>query len=270
MMRALVLNLATSRDRMAFQHRQLDRLNIGFDRMEATTPQMLDPPAGDAYWLRWERPMRDVEKAVLLSHRAAWRHVAAQPAPMLVLEDDAWLSDRVPEMLACLEPLAGLDHVSLETRGRKKVVGRRPHPVCPGIRRLYQDRTGAAAYVLWPSGARKLLDRSNRRPGLSDAVICSAYEMASWQAVPALAIQLDQCATYGLKPPLDTVSSILPTQKPPHDARALSFRLRRVLAQLRMGLRMLGTLPVAERIEVRPDGLAHHRPETPAGPCRIS
>lgn len=254
-MQTLVLNLASSTDRMAFQRRQLDRLGLPCLRIEAATPQTLDPPARDPFWQRWQRPMSDVEKAVLLSHRIAWRRVAAAREPHLILEDDAWLSDRTADLLARLAPMAGLDHCSLETRGRRKMIGRAPHPGCADIRRLYQDRTGAAAYVLWPSGARKLLARSDREAGIADAVICAAYEMSSWQAVPAMAIQMDQAERYGMQPPLVTRSSILSKPKPARETRARIFRVRRIAAQVRMGLRMLRSLPRARRVEVTPEGL---------------
>ena len=255
-MQALVLNLATSTDRMAFQRRQLDRLGLSYLRIEAATPQTLDPPEGDPVWQRWQRPMSDVEKAILVSHRLAWHRVVEADAPHLILEDDAWLSGRATDLLARLGPMTGLDHVSLETRGRTKIIGRAPHPDCPGIRRLYQDRTGAAAYVVWPSGANKLLARSSREAGIADAVICAAYEMSSWQAVPALAIQLDQADHYGVSSPLITQSSILSKPKPVRETRALTFRARRIKAQLRMGLRMLGALPHADRVEVAPADLS--------------
>lgn len=255
-MRALVLNLAGASERMAFQQGQLDRLGISFERVEAVTPATLEPPAGDPWWERWERPMRDAEKAILASHRAAWARIAALGAPALVLEDDAWLGDGVPALLAELEPLAGIDHVTLETRGRRKLVGRRRLD-CPAIQRLWQDRTGAAAYVLWPAGARKLLARSAARPGLADAVICSAYELSSWQAVPALAIQIDQAATYGLEPPMVTRSSVLPQAR---SKGGVAFRLRRLWAQVRMGLRALSVLPVAKRVLLAPEGLPQSSP----------
>lgn len=249
-MRALVLNLAGAVERMAFQRGQLERLGIAIERVEAVTPETLQPPADDPYWDRWERPMRDAEKAILGSHRAAWARVAAMGAPALVLEDDAWLGDGVPGLLAELEVLAGIDHVTLETRGRRKLLGRR-HRDCRGIVRLWQDRTGAAAYVLWPAGARKLLARSAARPGLADAVICAAYELSSWQAVPALAIQMDQAAHYGLEPPMQTQSSVLPHVRP---KGGLAFRLRRIMAQVRMGLRALAH-PLAKRVFLSPETL---------------
>jgi glycosyl transferase, family 25 len=106
------------------------------------------------------------------------------------------------------------------------------------IRRLWQDRPGAAAYVLWPAGAEKLLARA---PGLADAVISSAYNMRSFQADPALAIQIDQCEAHAIVPPIPVSSAILAVHRPSLDGlpalKRAAFRYRRILAQLRMGVR---------------------------------
>lgn len=254
-MQVLVLNRAGDAARMAFQQRQLSALGLSFRRIDAVTPETLTPPRDDPYWTGWERAMSDVEKSILATHRRAWTEVAAAGAPALILEDDAWLSTRVPDFLTALGGTAGIDHVTLETRGRKKLVAAAPDARLP-MRRLFQDRTGAAAYVLFPSGARTLLARSARRPGLADAIICAAYEMSSFQADPALAIQLDQAAHYGHKPPLADASTNppAPRRRTPDGAPA-RYPARRILSQLRMGLRRIACLARAVRreVELTPD-----------------
>ncbi|MDT8856006.1 glycosyltransferase family 25 protein [Paracoccaceae bacterium Fryx2] len=198
-MRVMVINLAGQTARLAFQAGQLDRLGLPWQRVEAVTPATLSPPSDAPYWQRWERPLSPAEKACAASHRAVWARVAAGFGPVLVLEDDALLLPGVADFLARVTGFQGVDHISLETRGRRKLLGA-PHPQAP-MRRLWQDRSGAAAYVLWPAGAARLLARADRRAGIADAVICAAYDMSSWQADPALAIQIDQCARYGIPPP---------------------------------------------------------------------
>ena len=238
----LIINLTTATARMAFQARQMEALDLPWERLEATTPETLPVPPDDPRWRRWERPMKAAEIAQLVSHAMAWELVQAANAPQLIIEDDVLLALDVPAFLRRIETEAGLDHVTLEVRNRKKLVGRR-HPNLP-IRRLYQDRTGAAAYVLWPSGAVKLLSHFTARPGLSDAVINTTYEMGSWQADPALAIQLDQCATYGIAQPISTESFRISLDR----TRGRGFyRFRRLAAQVRMGFRHLSKSAVAER-----------------------
>lgn len=252
-MMALVINLDRETRRMAFQRAQLAALGIGHERLPACTPDWLTPPETDPWWDRWERPMTAVEKAVLLSHRAAWARVAAEGGPMLVLEDDAYLSMRTPDCLLDLNDLRSVDHVTLEARGRRKLLTRGAWDGRPGLRRLYQDRTGAAAYVLWPSGARALLARSDRAPAIADGVICAAYEMVSLQVDPPLALQLDTCAHYGIAQPMHTVSAISPEgARSPH-RKSAGQRLRRAWTQAQMGLRRLSH-PLAVRQDLAPQG----------------
>ena len=263
-MKAIVINLADATQRMALQKSQLEALGIAYRRLDAFDAHAaaLRPAT---YWDTWERPLRDVEKACLLSHRQAWMEIAAGDEPVLVLEDDALLSDRTHALLAALETVEGIDFLTLETRGRKKLLARAQsaRDAHLGLRRLYQDRTGAAAYVLWPQGARKLLTRTEQRAGLADAVICAAYELAAFQADPALAFQIDRCETYGLEPPIETRSAISVLHAPssadlPLMTR-LRFRLRRIWSQLRMGLRFIACMPLAARRNVQPHGKGHFR-----------
>jgi glycosyl transferase family 25 len=265
MIRALVLNLAQETGRLAVQKAQLAALGLPWERIEATTPVTLARPPDDPYWARWQRPLRDTEKAVFESHRRAWEKVVALGDPCLILEDDALLAAGVPDLLAAVEGRDDIDHLSLETRGRRKLLAA-PHTDLP-IRRLYLDRTGAAAYVLWPSGARYLLARTARAPALADGAICSAFGMRSFQADPALAIQIDQCARHGIPAPI-TVNSTIDAQPKPHSRRGFSlwqrtaFRARRIWAQIRMGLRQLRFLGRARREIVAP--AAHWSGHVPA------
>lgn len=243
-MRALVINMATASDRMAVMARQLDHLGLEWSRLEAVTPETLSPGQEDPMWQRWQRPLRATEMALTASHMAAWEEV--KDGPVLVLEDDALLSAKLPSFLSEVKGLQGVDHVSLETRGRKKLLDRAPGSVWP----MRQDRTGSAAYLVWPNGARALLGRAAEVAAPSDALI-SETRMESHQAVPAMAIQFDICQRYGITPPLET-ASLIDRVKKPSVVRGAGFRRRRVLAQLSMGLTAL-THPRAIRMHVQPD-----------------
>lgn len=239
-MKALVINLASETERMAFQTQQLNDLRIPFDRVEAVTPETLDPPSDDAYWSGWERPLRTTEMAAFASHRTAWEAIAASHAPHLVLEDDAVMLPAAASVLGDLSDLPEAEFVTLETRGRRKRIASKPHANAP-INRLWQDRTGAAAYVLWPAAAKKLLRRTASAPGLADAILCAAYDLSAWQAVPALACQLDRCAAEGIASPLETDSAIGREAKP-RATPSLAQKLRRLSSQLRMGMRAIAHL----------------------------
>lgn len=250
----LVINLARSTARMDFQRGQMAALGLGWRRIEAVTADEAAQARPETYWQRWERPMRPAERACLLSHVAAWERIAETGRPALILEDDAVLSRRVPAILMALEAMPEIDHVSLEVRKRRKLLGRTARPVVHGVvlRRLYQDRSGAAAYVLWPAGAAKLLVRAERGGALADALICKSYELESWQVEPASAIQLDRCEAYGIAAPIATTSTIDGAGKAACPAGA-GYRLRRIAAQLRMGWRQLSLAFVAGRREVALD-----------------
>ncbi len=179
-MKALIINLAGETGRMAFQRKQMASLRLDYERIDAITPETLCPAADDLFWALWERPLRPGEKAFFASHQKAWEAVVRAAAPCLILEDNALLSTETPAFLSQVETFQGPEHLSLEVRVRKKLVSRK-HLIAGGatsrpapVRRLYQDRPGSAAYILWPSGACKLLKRSRRHPGLSDAAITAA------------------------------------------------------------------------------------------------
>lgn len=236
-MKALVINLAAETPRMEFQRRQLQSMHIPYERLEAVTAQSLPFPAEHIYWQGWQRPLREAEMAAYASHRSAWHAVSIGSEPVLILEDDAMLMPGARAFLEQISGLADVDHVTLECRGRRKLMSKRQHPDV-NIRRLWQDRPGAAAYVLWPAGAEKLLARA---PGLADAVISSAYNMRSFQADPALAIQIDQCEMHGIEPPIPVSSAILAARRPPMDGLPVltqaGYRFRRIMAQCRIGIR---------------------------------
>ncbi len=245
-MKALVINLWSEGARMGFMAGQLIAQGIPFERLEAVTPETVSPPPSDPYWTLWERPLRATEMAAMASHRAAWALVAESDAPMLILEDDAVLHADTAAFLDATGPLEDAELVTLETRGRAKLIARSAHPAAR-MHRLWQDRSGAAAYILRPSGARKLLARVARAPALADAVLCAAYEVTTWQAVPALACQLDRCEAEGIPLPLASDSAIGREAKP-SAAPSPDQKRRRLRSQLRMGLRQAAHLAGSRRL----------------------
>jgi len=157
-----------------------------------------------------------------------------------------------------LSQLEGVDHVSLETRQRQKLLGRRFKPMEGLDARLHpllQDRTGAAAYVLWPAGARVLLAKFEQQGmGLADAFISSTYQLKTWQTVPAFAIQADMASAYGVFCPIAPHSLIAREKVPSPLTRSgwhdLQFKWRRLGAQLRLAIRYLSCFWRGRRQEV--------------------
>ena len=172
---------------MAFMAQQMDALGLPYERLEAVTPDAQSGSHNAAYWASWQRPLKETEKACFLSHVAAWERVAALEEPALILEDDVVLSRATQVLLKSCRGLVDVDHLTLEVRQRRKIVAKDAQPLTDDhvMRRLYQDRSGAAAYVLWPSGAAKLLQRAKTQAALADAMICGAYELKSYQVEPA-------------------------------------------------------------------------------------
>ena len=251
-MRCIVINLATAKQRMAFMSSQLEALSIPFQRIEAVTPSDLPDPKYKLNWNSWERPLKNTEKACFLSHLAAWEQVATDDHCALILEDDALLSHQTKTVFQHLATTGAFDRVTLEVRKRKKVVAKQKISSGPShsLLRLYQDRSGAAAYILSPSGARKLVERSRKQTALADAMICKSYELKSFQIEPACAVQLDRASLYGIQSDFQTVSQIDIAQLGPKDKGGLHFRARRVTAQLRMAIRKLRYAHVSECREI--------------------
>lgn len=255
LLKALLISLQAAAERRAFQAGQARDLGMRLEIVPAVSPADLSD-GQDLDWTRWHRPLMPTEKACFLSHRAAWRKVRDAGEPCLILEDDVLLSRHLPEFLEALGAMQGVDHLTLEVRLRKKLIGARcALKASRGWAPLYQDRTGAAAYVLWPRGAQTLLDQAVRRgPALADAFINDSRALVSMQAVPALAIQSDVATAYGVASPLVTTSYIQAQGgKKAHAAAgwaAWRYKGRRLSGQLALAGRFLAHLHHAQRLTV--------------------
>ena len=258
LVKTYILNLPTAHERRAYQAQQAQQLGLDAVFMTARTPADIPEDFFLAHAFSWERPLKITEVACFMSHHAAWEIISKGEEPALILEDDALLSRNTPALLQWLSGLKALDHVSLETRQRKKLTGLQGidnAELQVSLRPLYQDRTGAAAYVLWPAGARILLNKlKHQGMGLADAFISSTYQLRSWQTVPALAIQADMANEYGLPCPFPSHSLIArekvpspPTSGIGHDLR---IKGRRLTSQLKLAGRFLTCFWRARRQDV--------------------
>lgn len=254
-MKTYILNLPSALERRNFQALQAERLGLDALFTDAKTPADMPDAFFQAHAFSWERPIKITEVACFMSHHQVWQQIAANQQPALVLEDDAILARNTPELLKVLGRLEDVDHVSLETRQRQKLLGRRfksMEGLNARLHPLLQDRTGAAAYVLWPSGARVLLAKFEQQGmGLADAFISSTYALKSWQTVPAFAIQADMASGYGVDCPIAAHSLIArekvpspPTRNALHD---LQLKWRRLRAQVRLAVRYLSCFWRARR-----------------------
>lgn len=254
-MKTYILNLPSAQERRQFQMSQAERLGLEAVFIAAKTPADISEYDMMAYAFSWERAIKITEVACFLSHYAAWEKVLATQEPALILEDDAMLAQETPAFLAWCSALKNVDHVSLETRQRQKLIGHESLTqvgVKATLRPLLQDRTGAAAYVLWPAGAKVLIDKfAQKGMGLADAFITSTYQLRSWQTVPALAVQADMAIAYGLPCPINA-SSLIAREKVPSPptqglGQDIQFKCRRIMSQLRMAARFIRCLGKARR-----------------------
>jgi glycosyl transferase family 25 len=234
MIEARVINLESGTDRLKFQEEQLSRLGIRWSRIDATNINQIDP--SESIWETWERPLRQTEMACFMSHQKSWQQVADTKMPLLILEDDVLLHCSTRSFLKNVYLSSNdksVDHITLEIRGRAKFLYRENHTWLP-IRRLFQDRTGAAAYILFPSGASKLLRASNKKAAIADAFISNLRSLKSWQCYPGLAMQIDQCSNYGFSSPMETHSQIDQDVRPRQ--RSAVQHIRRINFQLKLAI----------------------------------
>lgn len=263
-MNVFIINLKRSTERLAFQQQQFDKLGLSFDRIDAVSTAEISEQQYQTLAFGWQRPLRPVELACFLSHQAAWQKVLDTNQPALILEDDAVLSHQLPKLLAELEQknLQDVDLINFEVRSRKKIMAQTAFmSLASGhtaLYALYQDRTGAAGYLLYPSGAKKLLDRLKQSaPAIADGFIFSCYELNAFQAEPAAIIQEDQMAAYGLVPAAAFESVIGRSEHHQPVYRSASekrvFKRRRLVGQWTMACRYLQVLFKAQKRFIRLD-----------------
>ena len=249
-MQIFVINLPSAIERRQFQKDQLTKLGLEYKILDATPADDISEAIYKKHYFDWQRPLRKTEVACYYSHRSAWDKVIRSGEPALILEDDAILSIFLPKLLDSLNKIKRTDLINLENRSRKKFVSRSYVKIeCNSkLLRLYQDRTGAAGYILWPSGAKKLIQlEKNSGIGLADAHITACHTLKKYQVEPSPIIQLDQCIDYGISNTYShTVSkstvSILDNYR-----GGAYFILKRLLYQLRLALRQLFILTKSER-----------------------
>jgi len=248
-MNIFIINLKSASYRNIFQKKQLFKLGLNFEFLDATSVDEISEKTYKKYRNNWQRPMRDTEVACYLSHRNAWDKVVESNQPALILEDDALLSKYVPEILDILSDRGDVDLITLENRGRKKFVaklgvGLGGHST---LLRLYQDRTGAAGYVIYPSGAKKLIEQQNKKGiALADAHITACHSLKAFQVEPSPIVQLDICKYYGIENShSERVGKIIDSVNKPKGNWI--FWIKRNYYQVKMGLRQLVLLIKSER-----------------------
>jgi len=245
-----VINLPSTTERRKLQKDQLDKLGLEYKILDATSADDISEATYKKHYFDWQRPLRKTEIACYYSHRSAWEIVIKSRKPALILEDDAILSRWVPELLDNLNEIDNSDLINLENTNRKKFVSRSHLDIDYNSKllRLYQDRTGAAGYILWPSGANKLIQlEKNSGIGLADAHITACHVLKAYQVEPSPIIQLDQCKIYGVKNTYTKTVSKSTVSVGDKYKGGIYFMMRRALYQLKLALRQLFILTKSQR-----------------------
>ena len=255
-MKIYMITLKTSSDRINFQRKQMRTLGLEVEFFDAITPDQLPSSIPETYWQQWERPIKPTERACFLSHLKLWEKIAANDKPALILEDDVIISSHLSKFINNVVNVSGIEHLSLESRGKKKLLARKHKISINNIRiyRMYWDRAGAAGYILWPVGARKLVERSNAGAALADAMISQLSALNSFQSEPALLYQAECSEIFSRFNPLPTGSTVSSYHKidPKKSGfiQFLRYKYKRLLTQLKIGLRTLFLLPCATSYRV--------------------
>jgi len=244
-MNIFIINLESNIDRKEFIQRQLDYLKLNYNFIKASTPQdikKLYPNVKNS----WQRPLKEVEVACLHSHYRVWQKVINIDKPALILEDDVLISNKLKEILNYCKDLKNIDYINLESTGRKKYLNLKNAILIPNIEykiyKMYIDRNGAGGYILYPSGARKLINKFNTNNlALTDAFIKDGNSMNMYQIYPIALIQQCQANIYNLNISFETVSNISTQPNMKYDSFGVYIKLKinRLKAQLNQGLKLL-------------------------------
>lgn len=242
------VNMASRPDRRQHIEQQLASLDLTATRIEATTPADFSPALEERRRSGAVR-LNAGELACSLSHQHIWQVMLDQQIPAaLILEDDVVLAADLP---AVLDDPHLLNHqpdaIQLETHATAALVGRPVPTAVAGVsqNRLMSSSLGTAAYVMTSRLARRVLQRQDLDQMSVDSLLFGRpgglfYEARIYQAVPALAIQLDQTR----EGKLTIGQSDLTGQRPPHrPAGPMPFgaRLKRTTNHWGHHLRILTT-----------------------------
>lgn len=201
-MKAYVINLDRSPDRLAHMQSEFDRVGVPFERFPANDARDLEDADIDAFTggdgTGWDANWLREEVAIFMSHLGVWRQIAAGDVhAAAVFEDDVHLAEDIAPLLATDAWMPqGADIVRLESHTKLKLRGGRVIGVVPK-RRIYRVASGtrgSGAYVMTRRAAVRLMEVAPEmrcavdvflfKPGRSAV----AESLGRYQIVPAICI----------------------------------------------------------------------------------
>ena len=183
-----VINLLRSPDRRAFMREQLAKAGVSGEFVAAVD--------GRACRAKGPARLSVGERALILSHRKAWRRLLASRAEFgVVLEDDAHLGEDFATLLAADWRAHAFDAVKLETMFDRVWIARRGSAIARrALRPLGAEHLGSAGYLVSRAGAHKLLTMTR---GLAEPIDQTLFGRATiferrlrvLQLAPAVVVQ---------------------------------------------------------------------------------
>lgn len=246
-----IISLASATHRRAFQEAQAARLGFDVIWSSAIGTQDLSDHFFYQNAFQWQRALKKTEVACFMSHLRVWKRIAEGQSPTVVLEDDVILGGDWYSDIQTLATHAKAEYICLEA-WKKKTLGEAQQVGNLTLQKLWLNSAGAAGYMLWPSGAKRLVSRyEHDGVALADAFINQTKGWSAWQLVPANVVQMNVAPDYGLKalPHSESLiareihaSAIVPS-------RWILFRMkwRRLLGELGKAWTNLTKLLIAKR-----------------------
>ncbi len=159
-----VIALKSATTRRAEMTRRLNKLGLKFSFIDAVVGRDISAAETKSHTdpnrqYKTPSPLSAGSLGCALSHMAVWETIANAPAPFgFILEDDAVLSDDVPQLLARLERLTGkIDIVNLHFRGGKPLIDVAQLSPTHRLTSCRYNNFGAESYIISRDAAVRLL-----------------------------------------------------------------------------------------------------------------
>lgn len=158
-MKIFVISLPSATARRSSIARQMDKMGLAYsliDGVKIDAARLAEAGYSQSARLhRYDYDMALGEVGCFLAHQAAWRVIKSQNEKCLVLEDDAVISGLSSELLTSIQdaPYPILRLAGVFQKRYKFIAG-------TVYAKYWGDPSGAAAYVLGPEQAKRLLEKS--------------------------------------------------------------------------------------------------------------
>ncbi|MBD9455618.1 glycosyltransferase family 25 protein [Rhizobium sp. RHZ02] len=192
-MKILIISRKAEQRRRQFQSRQMQRLGLDFEFLDAFEASDLSVEDCQAAANTWPSPTLREDIACFTSHRLAWKIIVERNERTLILEDDAVLASGFADAIRSIE--ARRDNwdcvYDLEFAPRPHILAKSA-AWTDGMHRatrVFQNRVGSAGYVIGPRAALKMLE-DTKNYSLLDAYFWHRGWLKAYQIEPTPVIQM--------------------------------------------------------------------------------